>query len=256
MYGIFMESVVIFKQYCGNGFLVPLFVASLIYLLIVEKDYRKKIAVAFVPAIILLGFFVPFTRIAYVAVLDDGADTYYRILWLLPMSICIAYAGCRLFSNHKRIGLAVMSLLIILGGSLVYRNQYMSRAENLYHIPQSVIYICDEISPDEGEPRVRAVFPEELIHFVRQYDTNIMMPYGRDIIAWNYYNAVHEAFEKTEPINAEAFVTATRETKYQYIIIPEGRSIDTDLEEFGIEFIDNVDGYIIYEDPEVTKSKS
>ena len=185
MYGIFMESWVIFKQYCGNGFLVPLFIAALIYLLIVEKDNRKRIVIAIVPAIILIGFFIPLTRIAYVAVLDDGADTYYRLLWLMPMGVCIAYAGCRLFSGHKRAGLVVISALIVLCGSLVYKNQYISKAQNLYHIPQAVIDICDEISPDEGEPRVRAVFPEELIHFVRQYDTNIMMPYGRDIIAWN-----------------------------------------------------------------------
>ncbi len=251
MYGIFMESWVIFKQYAGNGFLLPIFIAALIYLLVTEKDWRKKICVAIVPAIILVGFFVPFTRIAYVAVLDDGADTYYRILWLLPMGVCIAYAGCKLFVDHKRMGTVLISAVIILCGSLVYKNQYMSRAENLYHIPQVVIDICDCISPEEDEPRVRAVFPEELIHFVRQYDTNIMMPYGRDIIAWDYYNAVHEAFGKPETINAEELLEATRETKCQYIIMHEGRSIDKDLTDLGLEIIDTVDGYIIYEDPEV-----
>ncbi len=92
MYGIFMESWVIFKQYGGNGFLLVLFIAALVYLLIAEKDWRKKIAIAIIPAIILIGYFIPLTRIAYVAILDDGADTYYRILWLLPMSVCISYA--------------------------------------------------------------------------------------------------------------------------------------------------------------------
>ncbi len=251
MYGIFMENWVTFKLYGGNGFLLFLFIVSLVYLLVTEKDYRKKIAVAIIPAIVLIGFFIPFTKKVYVAVLDDGADTYYRLLWLLPMGVCIAYAGCRIFEKHKRVGAVAVSALIILCGSIVYNNQYMSRAENLYHIPQVAIDICDVISPSEGEPRVRAVFPEELIHFVRQYDTDIMMPYGRDIIAWNYYNAVHEAYAKPEIINAEELLEATRETKCRYIIMYEERSIDADLEDMGLELIDNVGGYNIYEDPKV-----
>lgn len=251
MYGIFMESWVIFKQYGGNGFMLVLFAAALIYLLIAEKDYRKKMVIGIAPLIVLLGFFVPFTRIAYVAILDDGADTYYRILWLLPMGVCIAYAGCKLFASHRRIGTVVVSALIILCGSIVYKNQYMQRAENLYHIPQVAIDVCDVISPKKGEPRVRAVFPEELVHFVRQYDTNIMMPYGRDIIAWKYYNAVHEAYENVETINAEELLAATRETKCRYIVMPKGRSIDVDLEKMGLTLIAEVDAYNIYEDPKM-----
>lgn len=251
MYGIFMESWVIFKQYAGNGFLLVLFILSVLYLLVAEKDYRKKIGIAIVPAVILVGFFIPFTRIAYVAVLDDGADTYYRVLWLLPMSVCVAYAGCKLFANHKRIGVVVMGALIITCGSIVYKNQYMKRAENLYHIPQIAIDICDEISPEEGEPRVRAVFPEELIHFVRQYDTDILMPYGRDIIAWDYYNAVHEAYAKPEVINAAELLEATRETKCGYIILYKDRRIDKNLEDMGLKLVNQIGGYNIYEDPKV-----
>ncbi len=253
MYGILMENVVTFKLYGGNGFLLVLFLASLAYLLITEKDMRKKLVIAIAPFIVLLLFFLPITKIAFVAILDDGSDTYYRIMWMLPMGICIAYAGCRIFEAHKRIGIVVVSALIILCGSIVYKNQYVSKAENLYHIPQVAIDICDVISPDEGEPRVRAVFPEELVHFVRQYDTNIMMPYGRDIIAWNYYNAVHEAFEKVETINAEELLAATRETKCRYIIMHKDRSIDVPLEELGLTIVDTIGGYNIYEDPEMVE---
>ncbi|MBE5844858.1 MAG: hypothetical protein E7302_11940 [Butyrivibrio sp.] len=251
MYGIFRESLVIFKNYGGNGYLLYLFVAALIYLLIAEKDMRKKLLVAIVPAIILVGFFVPFTRIAYVAVIPDGGDTYYRLLWLLPMGVCIAYAGCKLFAEHKRIGVIVISVLIIFCGSLVYKNQYVSRAENLYHIPQVVIDICDKIKPEEGEPRVRGVFPDELIHFVRQYDTDILMPYGRDTLHHEYYNAVREAYHKPEVINAKELLAATRETKCRYIIMIEGRAIDTDLEDMGLILLDNIGGYNIYEDPKM-----
>ncbi|WP_026509481.1 hypothetical protein [Butyrivibrio sp. LC3010] len=253
MYGIFMECWVIFKLYGENGFLIPLFLVSLIYLLITEKDNRKRLVIAVAPLIVLVGFFIPYTRIAYVAVLSDGGDTYYRILWLLPMGVCISYAGCKLFINHKRIGLPVVSALIILCGSIVYKNQYMVKAENVYHIPQVVIDVCDVISPGENEPRVRAVFPSEMLHFVRQYDTNILMPYGRDIIHWDYYNAVHEVFEKPEEINAKDLLEATRQAQCRYIVMHEGRKIDVPLDKMGLELVDNVGGYNIYEDTEAVQ---
>ncbi|WP_408070078.1 hypothetical protein [Butyrivibrio sp. JL13D10] len=252
MYGIFMECWVIFKQYGGNGYLLALFVVSLLYLLIAEKDNRKRLVIAAAPLIILFGFFIPYTRIAYVAVIHDGGDTYYRLMWMIPIGSCIAYAGCKLFMEHKRIGLAVVSALIILCGSNVYKNQYMYKAENAYHIPQIVIDVCDVIRPDETEPRVRAVFPSELLQFVRQYDTNILMPYGREMVVpqWDYYNAVHEVFEKPAVINAEKLLEATRQTQCRYIVMHEGRDIDVALDKMGLILVDNVGGYNIYEDPE------
>lgn len=253
MYGIFMECWVTFKLYGGNGFLLALFVASLIYLLIMEKELYKKLVIAVAPFIILIGFFIPITKIVFVAVFEDGADTYYRILWMIPMGVIIAYAACKLIERHKRIGLVITAIVVMLSGSLVYNNQYVSKAENLYHIPQSVIDVVDAIAPLEGESRVRAVFPSEMVHFVRQYNTNILMPYGRDMISsqWSYYNAVHEEMEREGSIDAEALVTATREAKCRYIILSEDRVVDGDLIEEGLELADTIDGYLIYEDPEV-----
>lgn len=249
MYGIFMECWVIFKLYGGSGYLLLLFIASMVYLLIAEKDMRKKLVMAVAPLIILVGFFTPYTRIVFVAM--KKGDTNYRLLWLIPMGATIAYAGCKLFKEHKRIGLVVVSALIMISGSLVYKNEYVSRAENAYHIPQVVIDVCDEISPAEGEPRVRAVFPEELVHFVRQYDTKILMPYGRDIIHWDYYNAVHEAFQKPEVINAKELLETTRQAQCRYIVMYKDRQIDKKLDDMGLVLVNTVGGYNIYEDPEV-----
>ncbi|WP_026526803.1 hypothetical protein [Butyrivibrio sp. VCD2006] len=249
MYGIFMECWVIFKLYGGNGYLLALYVASMLYLLVAEKDMRKKLVMAVAPLIILVGFFAPFTRIVFAAVKEG--DTYYRILWMIPMTVSIAYAGCKLFMDHKRIGLAVVSAIIILGGSIVYKNEYMLKAENAYHIPQVVVDVCDVISPEEGEPRVRAVFPSELLHFVRQYDTSILMPYGRDVPHNQYYNAVHEAFEKPEVINAGELLEATRQAQCRYIVMYKDRAIDVKLEDMGLTLVETVGGYNIYEDPEL-----
>ena len=259
MYGIFMECWVALKLYGGNGVLLLMFLAAAIYIVASEKDIKKKIVLGILPLVILAGFLFPVTKIVYVALFDDGSDTYYRILWLIPMYVVIGYGACKAVMNFKKDAvrrgmLALMLLIIAVTGSFVYANQYMSKAENLYHIPQNVIDICDVIAPEDGEPRVRAAFPSELVHFVRQYNTDILMPYGREMVVtqWDYYNAVYEVMEKPETIDATALLEATRQTKCRYIVLSDSRQIDQSLEELGLNVIANIDGYTVYEDEEVS----
>lgn len=253
MYGIFKESWVIFKDYCGSGFIPVIFCVALVYLLFSEKERWKRIVLVYVPMLISAAFFIPYVRIVFVALMDEG-NTYYRLLWLIPSGIVIAYAGVSLFEKHLRIGLVVMTVVIVLGGSLVYRNKLMTKAENAYHIPQTVVNICDAITPEEGAPRIRAAFPSELTYFVRQYDTDIMMPFGREMVedAWDdYYNVVYEEMEKPEIICMKDLLKATRETKCKYIILAKTRKTDEDPVKSGLELYGESGDYNIYEDPRV-----
>jgi hypothetical protein len=151
-----------------------------------------------------------------------------------------------------------MTAVVVLAGSLVYRSNLITRAENPYHIPQTVVEICDMIAPEKGEPRVRAAFPSELVYFVRQYNTNIMMPFGREMVEaqWNYYNAVYEVMEKPKTIDTRGLIAATRETKCSYVILATGRSMTQDPEECGLKFMATVGKYRVYEDPEIIKAES
>lgn len=257
MYGIFMECWVSLELFFGNPLLAFLLVASVIYIIVCEKSLKKKILLGVLPLLILAGFLLPVTKIVYVAAFDEGSDTYYRVLWLLPMYIVIGYAVCKLIFSFgskwkQRVALVASLVIIVLSGSLVYLNQYMSPAQNLYHIPQNVIDICDEILPAEGEPRVRAVFPSELVHFVRQYSTNILMPFGREMVVtqWDYYNEVYEAMEKPEVVDADVLLEATRKAGVQYIILSKDRKIDKNLTTLGLKLMATVDNYYIYEDPQ------
>ena len=258
MYGIFMECWVSFKLFFGNPLQALLLVAASIYITFFEKNMRKKLILGILPLVVLVGFLLPITKILYVAAFDDGSDTYYRLLWLIPSYVVIGYAICKFsfdFGSRlkQRIALLACVAVIVLSGSLVYINRYMSVAENFYHIPQNVIDICDVIAPAEGEPRVRAAFPSELVHFVRQYDTDILMPYGREMLAtqWDYYNEVYEVMEKPEVIDAVTLLEATRKTGCSYIILAKDRKIDKDLVGCGLVIVATVDNYNIYADPEV-----
>lgn len=257
MYGIFMECVVILKLYTGLRYLAVLYLAALIYLLVTEKEKRIRTLIIYVPIALLAVYLCPLFRWLFVWMEHTG-ETYYRVLWLLPMGVTISYAGCRLFAAHKRIGLVVMAAAVIVCGTYVYDSPvhdspYISKAENLYHIPQTVVEVCDYLKENEELAYIQAVFPEELVHFVRQYDTDIGMPYGRSMLVpqWGYYNAVHEAMEKSEVIDMEALLQATRESLCNYIIIHEARELSDDPANYRLELMDNIDGYLIYKDVDV-----
>ena len=254
MVSLFRDNLHTFRAYMGNGFLLLLFLAALIFLNFTEKSIRKRILMVYVPEVILVLFFLPPVRSLFSAVLDEG-DTYYRLLWLIPMAVITCYAIVRASASHYRVGLVAGVAIIALTGSLVYKNQNVMKAQNAYHLPQHVIDIVDVIAPAEGENRVRAAFPSELVHFVRQYNTDILLAFGREMVEpqWDYYHPVYEVMEKPDEIVAHDLIEATRAQECRYIILNEARPIDRDLESYGFELLDTIAGYKIYEDLNLTR---
>ena len=101
------EIVTIFQNYCGSGW-YPV----LLYLLVTEKKKQIRVVLVESSLVITVLFFLPFTK-TVMNLLGEG-ETYYRILWLLPMAVVIAYAGIRLFGKHYRIGFVVLALVLVL----------------------------------------------------------------------------------------------------------------------------------------------
>ena len=242
-----MESLVIFKLYTGLKYLMALSLAAWVYLLFTEKNKALRIMLVYAPVIVAALFLFPLSRKAFVALLDG--EIYYRVLWTIPMGIIFCYGACRFFAGHRKLGLALSGALIIGLGSLVYESRYITKAENLYHIPDTVIEICDLISPEDSEVRVTAAMPSELIHFVRQYDASINMPYGREMLGWSYYNAVYEAMEVPEVVEMEKLLEAARAEYCQYIVLAAGRQTDREPVESGLTLLAEIDGYRVYADP-------
>ena len=258
MYGIFMESVVIFKNYAGGRYLIVLFLLALIFLLVKERNKRRRAMFVYMPLAMLLLFFFPVFRKVFVRLMGEG-DTYYRVLWLIPMGMTIAYAGVKLSGMlcekkgkaAKNLTLLAVAAAIMLSGKYVYASQYMSRAENYYHLPQKVIDICNLIAPEEGEERIWAVFPTDLVYFVRQYNTDIQLLYGREMVEpkWQYAEPVHTVMNHPAAIDIEELLKLTRERYCTYIVLPNNKRVIGTPEEFGLELLDTIDGYPVYYDP-------
>ena len=78
------EILVLFKNYIGDGRAAGLFLLSFLYLLFVEKDRTKRIILLYTSALTVALFFFPLFAKSVYQYLDE--ETYYRILWLGPMT--------------------------------------------------------------------------------------------------------------------------------------------------------------------------
>ena len=244
-------------RYEGRGFLILLYIPALIAILRNEKDRSIRLLFGYLPLLLLVVFFLPPVHFVYSKV--DGADTYYRVLWLVPMMVTTAYSAVRTFSARIYVMIPICCAAVILCGSFVYTESGMVRAENRLHLPQGALDVCDTIINDTGGEETMAAVPSELVQFVRQYDSRILLAYGREMLMpayAGYYHAVYDAMEKDEVIDTKKLAAACREYGCSYVVLNAARKTAGDLEDEGMELVSNVSGYIVYRDPEVINQTS
>lgn len=242
-----LEILSVFQKYCGSGFYPLLFLAALVWLLATEKDKKIRIVLLDTSLVITVLFFLPLFK-KIMDILDEG--TYYRILWLLPMTVVIAYAGVKLAGRHHRIGFAALAVVLVLTGKCVYQSPYISKAQNRYHIPNAVVAICNEMMPAEDEERAWAVFPEELIYFVRQYTSEVQMPYGREMLEaqWEWNWDTHPIYKvmREDTIDIDALAPLLTEYNVQYLVLNRNVPTVGDPESNGLIKITTIEAYDLY----------
>ena len=239
------EIVEIFKAYNGTGYFCLLFIAALIYLWFKEEDKQLRMLFVVVPTVIQILFFIPYFYMAY-NMLDEG--TYYRILWLLPMTVVISYSAVKVIGTHFRLGVAVVCLIMVLSGSFAYTGMTFSRAQNAYHLPDDVIELCDMVAPGEEDERIFVAFPPELVHYVRQYTTDIMLPFGRDSMVSSWKRVDNPLFDLYMSHEMAADKLAQYATDYwcDYVILNDDDVVIGNVEDFGLEEYGRVGTYTVY----------
>ena len=240
----------LFREYMGTGLIVIFFLVSLIYLWVQEKRKYIRILFIYVPVILLCLFFNPlFSWLVYGIA---GEEIYYRILWLLPVTVTVAFAAVTLYgqlSGKRRTFFVLTTAVgIMFSGSFIYSNPYFSKAENLYHVPDCVVHICDAIVVPGRE--IQAVFPLELVQYVRQYEPTVCMPYGREMAVERWYHFQSELLDEMEQdvIDLSRLAPLTKEEGCHYIVLPEDKEVKGNPVEYDWEMFGRTDGYVIYRD--------
>lgn len=237
----------VWQNISGSGMLVALYVVALLYLFFREKETYKRILLIYLPLFIIAVLLLPITYRTIATVIDE--ELYYRFFWMLPMTLVIAYTAVELYHSYrgkyKKLVALGLALVIILSGDFLYDNWRYSKAENEFHVPQEVVDICDLIHTDGRE--VMALFPMELMQYVRQYDGTICMPYGRNILVgeWDIFHTLYFTFEIHET-DTEAIAREAAEYECSYIVAKTGKLNLDEAKEGGYALVDTLHGYDVF----------
>ena len=249
---IFQLNILTFESFTGRSLLLLLYVLSVLFILIREKKTWIRLVLGGCPLIVLLMFFFPPVRLVYDKLLGEST-TFYRVLWLVPFALTIGYALVNLFANHRRIGLAICCILIALCGKNVYKNPIVSKAENPYHLQQSVIDVVSMIAPEDEYVLIRACVPLEMVHQVRQYNVQIVLVYGRNSVEpewgerYGVYNEVYELMVLPEEIDMAALNAALKKAECNYLVLGKERKVSASPEDYDWKIYGETEGYTVYE---------
>jgi hypothetical protein len=219
-------------QYTGGFPALPLLsIAAGIYLLVINRAFRRKLLAPIIALIVIV-----FNPILYSLLYANNnlpfvtsyGLRYWRFYWLLPQGILIAAAAVHLIrlSSHPLIrclGLVLASAIIVLAGQNLFMDEEQYKpAASPYKISQTAEAVCKKVLADNPEPI--CMFDTVISTFARVYNGNIRQVWGRDGVwnvihdpeAWNVYTQLYARPREWEPIFA--FAEQRGVTHISYVI--------------------------------------
>ena len=246
-----MKAIEIFQDYAGTGLIMLWYFLALIWLFLKEERKDRRAMFLYVPAIILALFFCPLFSTLFSRFVE--IKIYFRLLWLLPVTGTLSYTivqmASKLQKKKTKIFCCIAVVLVVFSGTLVYFNPSFSKAENIHHVPEDVVQICDMIVLEGRE--VKAAFPQELVCYVRQYSAGVCMPYGRELFLGGEdkrFNDLYLQLQKRVIDMGEVAYWAKKDSCHYIILAPQGHEMKGCPEDYDYELYGQVGNYLIYRD--------
>ncbi|MDO4632271.1 MAG: hypothetical protein Q4B01_00265 [Eubacteriales bacterium] len=251
-------AVEIYLKYVGSSFHMLLLLPALLYFACSKTEREKKRVLLYYTLIFLLVYFCPLTVLVLFHFIGD---TYWRMLWLLPTPVILAYAMTQAVREHKqwwlKSGLTVLFLgAIILGGKNVYlEDTPFQSSYNSEKVPQAAAVICDLIRQNRPEEeRAKLAAPEDVAWYIRQIDGSIDQAYGRRIVATkeNTYlrDQIHRSGE--EKLNYKKLCRTLRKQNCNFVALPKGEGRVKGMKKHRFHLISSVGDYLLFRDARVS----
>lgn len=171
-----------YQIYTSYGIVQLLLISSCIIILISDKKNENLHLVYYCITALAIILFPP---IAFVlGKYFIGSDVYWRVFWLIPSSIIIGLVGVKQIERiskcyQKKLFLLAFIMVLVLGGKNIFNSDNYTKSTNSYKLPQEVIELCEMVAPNGGNTKM--VVPETIVSYIRQYNPNINLLYGRNL---------------------------------------------------------------------------
>lgn len=253
---IMSYTIINSNYYWGTGIIACFFLLALFLLIVSRKKSEMDKFILIYICIIITLYFFPITA----GIIMDciGVSVYWRMHWLIPMPIIVAYVIVkqmdRANSKKAKIVIAISSgIMLAIGGNYLYSTEVFDYKGNIYGVPQSTIDACDVIMRDARKQGISEYYiaaSEEFSPWVRQYAPTIKMLYGR-----NGENGIGKKNENAYEIYYMLSVDGTLEwdrlimdikkEKCNYLISTPNRISKQEAEEHGFRVVGQRNNYIV-----------
>lgn len=235
------------NEYYGNRWYLLLAIVAYIYLFFATKESRRKIVY---PSVLLT--FLVLNPILYQYVYSK--IIYWRLMWLLPNTLAIAYATVLFVRKRKHIAVKVIAFVLVLAavvwkGTNVYTHSGMAKASNQQKVDARVQQVCDEMLAVDETPKCIAAL--NLSYEIRQYCGDIELMYGRNVEG--YINVIDDlslriANEmRSENPNYDYIFAQAMAKNYDFVVLEDYKTVPEDLlNQYGYQIYKNVAGYNLY----------
>ncbi|MGI6010615.1 MAG: hypothetical protein ACOX8H_03840 [Ruminococcus sp.] len=250
--------VAMFEQYIADSWYVYLLGAALLFLLI---TCRKRKVNGFFLIITLLFALLYFWPVTARIIMKNfiGRSVYWRMLWVLPAILIIAWAGVSFLGMFKKKWMqnalfAFLAAAVILGGTCMYFQGNYSPGENLYKLPAATVPVCDMISEDaeeNGIEQVKVLVPNDLLCYIRQYEASFLMPYGRNAFKYEDLTqnqaGLFSQMSSEEGADPETLNMLLKNEKCNYFVWDrQDEERRAEFADFGYVTVGDVDEYRVY----------
>ncbi len=239
--------------YFGYGVYVIFYVIACLYLFYKRPDMKKKLLYPIL--LLILMFVIPKTSSFIVAYMFETSNVYWRYFWLLQINLLISIAITEFFAGKGKravLGVGFSLVILALSGKFVFNGENFQQSENAYKIPQEVIEICGFIKVDAGDRYLideLTVAPAEIAGWIRMYDGDICLLYGR------HATYTYTKNEDTETINAylsqgvgdmESVLDVIESNQCTYLVISNKKDVEAEAMERMYRLLGKTDNYMVF----------
>lgn len=237
----------------GTGHYEILFLLSLLFVLF-EKNNKNRQLLFWYPVVILFIVLNPLFAWIVDTFFLSGA-VYTRLYLLIPIHVVIAYAMFSVLDNLKRIsGKVILSMLflslLLFSGNTYYQEGLFSQADNLMKIPNETIDVCNILRENEG--KIKVIAPADVLPYIRQYDADILLCYGRNGNS-NEKERTKNLFTQFEnpEVDVEYIVSEIRDMECEYIVYYKNNLVVEQFVSQGYVKIGETENYVVLKEVEM-----
>ncbi|MDO4619969.1 MAG: hypothetical protein Q4B09_05035 [Lachnospiraceae bacterium] len=264
------ESIALIRETLHAAYPAPALliyaVAAIVFLLTRRKTDEEKVLGTGALAVLLVFLFPPTALL--IGQRMRGGTVYWRFLWLLPITVLLAYAAVTLITEAKKrllriAAAAVFAALLVFGGRAVYRSDVFENAtsrDKLQQITMTTAAVINQHAAEVGNPYKRLMAPVDVRCEIRQFDATILSCVGRsfhgtegdDSDSYVYFNRIIDGISPDYKHKIRKYM---KYYESNYLLTRTSYGFAADLEAGGMEKIYDLDGWEIWYAPKIKNTK-